>query len=122
MEVKYWNKESNYPAWISAEVRLIPEEDSTLCDFPRIYTTYWDDSPEVRLTIGDNDDLDLGLYYIGKDQEEAKKIFHELMNFLKDIEGHRVNEDTFFDYRTTKDHISSFFPDLGYPRHWEFDY
>lgn len=116
MKVKYYNKTENYPAYIKAEVRLISEKDSTLCEFPRVYVMYWDDSNEVRLTVGDNDDLDLGVYYVGKDQNDARRIFHELMNFLKDIEGHRVNEDTFFDYRQMTTHISIFFPDIGCPR------
>jgi hypothetical protein len=122
ISIKVVEKRNNYPSYIRAEVELFPEdkEYTRVCIRPRVVLMYWNESDSVRLTVGDYDDLDLSVIYLGKTKEDAKKIFHELLNFLKDIDMQVINEDKFFDYEMNKDHISSFFPDLGCHRYWEF--
>lgn len=120
VNIYYHESTNNFPASISASVNVLTDiynNRFSITNMPIIHVVYWDDRNDVRLTIGDNDDLDIGVIYTGNSKQDARQIFHELVNFLNDIDGKIVDDDTFFD--GNKDIIASFFPDLGCPRHWE---
>ena len=120
VNIHYHESTNNFPASISASVNVLTDiynNRFSITNMPIIHVVYWDDRKDVRLTIGDNDDLDIGVIYKGNSKQDARQIFHELVNFLNDIDGKILDDDTFFD--GNKDIISSFFPDLGCPRHWE---
>ena len=101
---------------IRAEVTMF-NFSNTFCGNPKIYVTFWDDRNEVRLTVSDNDDFDLAVIYEAKNQNEAKNIFHELVNFLNDVEYNILDNNTIF----VKTGIGEFFPDLGCSRHYELE-
>lgn len=121
INIYYHGASNNFSAFISASVNIITDVYNnrfSITNMPNIRVNYWDGN-DVRISIRDNDDFDIGVIYEGNTKEEARQIFHELVNFLNDIDGKIVNDDTFFD--GNKNTIASFFPDLGCPRHWELE-
>jgi hypothetical protein len=100
---------------ITAEVTMF-SDSNCFCGNPRAFIHFWDDKNEVRLSVGDQDDLDIAVLYTAKDKTEAHNIFHELMNYLNDVEHAVIDSNTIF---TTDKSIGSFFPDLGCPRRYE---
>lgn len=110
------DRTSKFPAIKGAEVRIFSD---TMQGHYMACVSYWDCN-EVRLSVVDDYSyLDLGLMYVGKNKKDAINIYHELINFLKDIDYQVIRENSLFDYKDTADGFPSFFPDLGCPRYWE---
>ena len=82
----------------------------------------WVTSPKEKCIEGNNArrrhvPIDLAVIYKAKNQNEAKNIFYELINFLNNVEYNILNNNTIF----VKISIGEFFPDLGCSRHYEFE-
>ena len=102
---------------LHAEVTFYNHDIAT-CGKLRAFVTYWSDT-DVRLTVGDQDDLDIAVVYAAKSVKEARKICHELINYLNDIERQYVHTDILFGRTKNNKELTDFFPDLGCARHWE---
>lgn len=90
--------------FFSAEVELFQDE-KILCNKPILSVRFWNDKNEVILNVGDYDDMDISMIYCTNNYKESGKIFHELVNFLNDIEGQLINPFILFN--------EDFYPDLG---------
>lgn len=73
------------------------DEKDRICGRPWFHLCNWKNSMDIGLAIHDNDDLDIGVIYKCKTEEEKEKIFHDLINYLYDIDGKCVTGDNIFD-------------------------
>lgn len=94
--------------------------NSFLCVKPTITLGYWENYPtEVVMRVGDYDDTDVGVTYIGLDEEEGKRIFHELVNYLNDIDMQDIPDEYLLHEDWSNKGFPKIFPDLGCVRKWE---
>lgn len=74
-------------AYVSAFVELTQRDnrDSRFCGNPNLMLMHWSADNRIRLTLGDEDDMDLAKMYHPKNSAEAAYVFHKLMCFMESI-------------------------------------
>lgn len=85
-------------ATISAETELYQTDKTAgiFCIRPVLTLVYWSSFNEIRLTVRDHDDMDYSRMYLIDNTSEARRVFHELLNFLYDIADSIVDSDKMF--------------------------
>lgn len=108
MRIECLRDSKNEPIAIRACGKINTFGESCFCGLARglLFTDKRYDC--VRFFIGDKDDTDISVDYYTGDPAKTKFVFHELLNYLNDVDGATVNTKIFFD--NDENGIPSFFP------------